>query len=564
MSMNPKAATTSKSNQEQERLAEDLAIHRAELRAQAEQLREAQHQLETSRDEYAELYDFAPVAYLTLDQDGVIQAINLTGCAVIELERSKVLRMPLSRLVHPEDRPLLAAYLRECLRSTLSVFGEVRLRTASGKSIPVQLTSKQVADPDRDMPLIRMAITDLTKRKGDEEKIRELNANLEERVAQRTAELEQIKDAMIQANRAKDDFLAMLGHELRNPLGPIRNALEVWRMTEAETPDPNVGQMREILDRQVAHMSRIIDDLLDVSRISRGKIVLRQTVLDLVKLAECTINDVHSELESSGLKLQFESPTKPIWVEADATRMEQALTNLLTNARKFTDSGGTVTVRLIADGDMAHIAVRDTGIGMTPEMLASVFEPFSQAEQSLDRSRGGLGLGLSLVRGLMDLHGGEVKVTSAGPGRGCEFTLSLPLTSRPAPMSHTTPPRRTPRTMRILVIDDGRDTVITMRALLQKLGHEVATAHDGEQGLEVARQFRPDVVFSDIGLPGIDGYAVARQLREDTRFQDTHLVAVTGYGQREDQQHAHDAGFDEHLTKPVAFADLQRLLTALA
>lgn len=573
--MNPKQATDTQAGTsnmatmpvmdlERARLAEDLVIHQEELRAQEEQLKETQRQLEASRDQYAELYDFAPVAYLTLDQYGNIQAINLTGCAVLEMERAKVLQMPLARLVHPEDRPRLSTHLRQCLSSSLSVFEEVRLRTASGKSIPVQLTSKQVSETCPGAPCIRMAMTDLTQRKRTEEKINELNVGLEKRVAERTAELERITSALALANRTKDNFLAMLGHELRNPLGPIRNALEVWRMTEAETADPSIGQMRQIIDRQVAHMSRIIDDLLDVSRISRGKIVLRQSVLDLVKLAECAVNDLRGDLECSGLTLKFEAPDKPVWVQADGTRMAQTLTNLLTNACKFTDRGGTVAVRVTADGDQAQIAVRDTGIGMTPEMLARVFEPFTQADQSLDRTRGGLGLGLSLVRGLMDLHGGDVTVASEGLGKGCEFTLSLPLTSRSAMTPHTAPARSAPRALRILVIDDGHDTVITMRALLQKLGHEVAIAHDGEQGLEIAGQFHPEVVFSDIGLPGIDGYTVASRLREDARFTDTRLVAVTGYGQREDQQHAHDAGFDEHLTKPVAFSDLQRLLAALA
>jgi CheY-like chemotaxis protein/anti-sigma regulatory factor (Ser/Thr protein kinase) len=287
-------------------------------------------------------------------------------------------------------------------------------------------------------------------------------------------------------------------------------------------------------------------------------------VLDLVVLVRSTLNDQRRDIESHGLTLHLEAPAEPVWVLADSTRLEQALANLLTNAGKFTDSGGVISVRVAADADQTRVSVRDTGVGMSAEMLGRVFEPFSQEDQSLDRSRGGLGLGLSLVRGLMELHGGSVQVASEGPGAGCEFTLALPRTAAPSTTTQEVPSRPASGSMRVLVIDDGRDTVITMRALLRKLGHEVAVAHDGEQGLEVAREFQPEVVFSDIGLPGIDGYEVARRLRQDARFRNTHLVAVTGYGQREDQQHAHDAGFDEHLTKPVAFAALARSLAAVA
>ena len=320
------------------------------------------------------------------------------------------------------------------------------------------------------------------------------------------------QEALKEADRRKDDFLAVLAHELRNPLAPIRNAVQVMKLIGPA--DADVCLARDVIDRQVAHLARLVDDLLDVSRISRGKVLLRAERLDLVPLVRAAVGDHRPLLESTGLRLVVDLPDRPIWVQGDPTRLLQVTGNLLQNARKFTDPGGTVTVRLAAepDGAAATLVVRDTGIGMDDAMLARLFEPFTQADRSLDRSRGGLGLGLALVKGLVELHGGSVRARSDGPGTGSELTVRLP-TAVPAqpPAERPGGPIASGRSLRVLVIEDHRDAAESLRMLLRLYGHRVDIARTGLDGLEAARQLRPDVVLCDIGLPGgMDGYAVAR------------------------------------------------------
>ena len=375
-------------------------------------------------------------------------------------------------------------------------------------------------------------------------------------------------EALREAGRRKDEFLAMLGHELRNPLAPIRNAVQILR--QAGHDEALLETARDMIDRQVSHLARLVDDLLDVSRISRGKILLRKERLDLTELVRDTVEDHRRGLEAGGLTIDLTLSGGPLWVEGDGTRLAQVLGNLLNNAGKFTDPGGRVAVELRAGlfrggGEGAEITVEDTGIGMDPEMLERLFETFSQADRTLDRSRGGLGLGLALVKGLVDLHGGEVDAASAGLGRGSRFTLRLPLVEAVAvsprePEEAAAPdPETGPR--RVLVIEDNADAAESMQMLLELSGFEVETAMDGRAGLKAARRFRPDVVLCDIGLPGgMDGYAVARELRADDALRPVRLIALTGYGQAEDQRRAYAEGFDLHLTKPVDPALLPDLL----
>jgi signal transduction histidine kinase len=368
-----------------------------------------------------------------------------------------------------------------------------------------------------------------------------------------------------EGDRRKDEFLAMLAHELRNPLAPIRNAVHVLRLVGVQQPP--LAQARDMIDRQVTHMARLIDDLLDMSRLSRGKILLRKERVDLVEVVRATVEDYRSMLEATGLHLQVRLPEAPLYTHGDPTRLAQVVGNVLHNANKFTDAGGRVSVELAAEGavESAVIAVRDTGIGMDAEVLGRVFEAFSQADRSLDRSRGGLGLGLALVKGLVELHGGEVAVASDGPGKGTALTIRLPLGTEPTPVRQVAVPARATRAARrVLVIEDSPDAAESMRMLLAMTGHQVEVSATGVAGVERAREFRPDVVLCDIGLPGgMDGYAVARALRRDAELSSVFLVAATGYGQAEDQRRAREAGFDAHLTKPVDFAELQRLLALL-
>ncbi len=372
-----------------------------------------------------------------------------------------------------------------------------------------------------------------------------------------------IAEALREADRRKDEFLALLGHELRNPLAPIRNAIHLLR--EAGDDEELLERLHAMIERQVEHMTRLVDDLLDVSRISQGKILLRRERLDLAELVRHTVEDHRSELLARGLELDLELSPGPFWIEGDRIRLAQMLGNLLHNAAKFTDPGGRVTVELGLDatGERAEAAVRDTGIGMDAEMLLRLFETFSQADRSLARSRGGLGLGLALVKGLADLHGGEIDATSGGLGRGSRFILRLPLASAAAAPAEPESPVPAAHPRRIAIVEDNVDAAESMQLLLELRGFEVATAGDGLAGLELIRRLRPDVVLCDIGLPGgLDGYGVARELRADPAFAGLRLIALTGYGQAEDQRQAQEAGFDLHLTKPVDPAKLFRILAS--
>jgi signal transduction histidine kinase len=364
-----------------------------------------------------------------------------------------------------------------------------------------------------------------------------------------------------EGDRRKDEFLAMLAHELRNPLAPVRNAVEVLRLRGL--PDPLLVQARDMIERQVKHMARLIDDLLDVSRLSRGKILLRTEQVELGQLVRATCDDYRGMLAEHGLTLHAEIGEQPLFVRGDPTRLAQILGNVLHNASKFTDPGGEVTIT-VTGGPAGHVTlkVRDTGIGMEPEMLARVFEAFSQADNSLARSRGGLGLGLTLVKGLVELHGGEARLASAGLGKGTEVSIRLPLAQARPVAAQAVAPHST-GTYRILIIEDNVDAAESMRILLTLGGHQVALAYNGTTGLETARAFGPDVVLCDIGLPGdLDGYAVARVFREDAALSSAYLIAATGYGQAEDQSRAREAGFDAHLTKPIDLPMLEELLGA--
>jgi signal transduction histidine kinase/DNA-binding response OmpR family regulator len=369
-----------------------------------------------------------------------------------------------------------------------------------------------------------------------------------------------------ESDRHKNQFLAMLAHELRNPLAPIRNAVEVMRFVG--TKEPSLVQVQDMIDRQVTHMARLIDDLLDMSRISRGKILLRKEQLDLVELVRGVVEDYRSGVETAGLKLDLQLPAGPLWTIGDPTRLAQVVGNVLHNAQKFTDAGGRIRVeaRRLPDEATAEIVVYDSGIGMEPGMLARVFETFTQADRSLDRSRGGLGLGLALVKGLVELHGGEVRAGSDGLGRGTRMAIRLPLPEHvpQQPKTERGPAAATASSHRVLVIEDNQDAAASMEMLLRLAGHQVQVAYSGPTGVEAARGFAPHVVLCDIGLPGgMDGYAVARTLRKDPALQSAYLIALTGYGQDGDKSNSRDAGFDVHLTKPVDFHELQGLLASV-
>jgi signal transduction histidine kinase len=368
-----------------------------------------------------------------------------------------------------------------------------------------------------------------------------------------------------ETDRRKDEFLAMLAHELRNPLGPILNALQLMR---GHDPDPSAfDRARGVMERQVKHMARLVDDLLDVARITRGKVELRKEPVPLARVVQQAVEVCRPLMETREHQFTLSMPEDSLWLEADATRIEQVLVNLLNNAAKYTEPGGRLSLSVAREASRVVIRVRDNGIGVPADVLPHVFDLFVQSERSLDRSQGGLGIGLTLVRSLVQMHGGTVSAYSAGPGQGSEFIVRFPLSNAalrsvgesPQSVADAGPPAGS---RRVLVVEDNLDAAETLNELLELWGHEPCIVHDGEAAIEAARVHQPDLVLLDIGLPGMDGYSIARALRRDPATASVRLIALTGYGQEEDRRRSHEAGFDVHLTKPVDPAELQRLLAA--
>jgi signal transduction histidine kinase/ActR/RegA family two-component response regulator len=368
-----------------------------------------------------------------------------------------------------------------------------------------------------------------------------------------------------QADRKKDEFLATLAHELRNPLAPLRNALELLQRSNG---DAAVGeQVRSMMGRQLDQMVRLIDDLLDMSRISQGKVQLRKERVELKAIVHSAVEAVQPLLQAQAHELTITLPPDPIYLDADATRLAQVISNLLNNAAKYTEKGGHIWLTAERLGNEAVVSVRDTGIGIAAEHLPHIFEMFSQVAPALERSQGGLGIGLSLVQGLVELHGGKVEARSGGIGKGSEFIVRLPIVETPAQpgeqRSEQAEKRHFGPKRRILVVDDNRDAADSLAMMLSITGHDTRTAYDGLEAVQAAAGFQPDIVLLDIGLPKMNGYEAARHIRQQPWGKGMALIALTGWGQEEDKRRALEAGFDHHLTKPVGAAALEKLLARM-
>jgi signal transduction histidine kinase/ActR/RegA family two-component response regulator len=375
-------------------------------------------------------------------------------------------------------------------------------------------------------------------------------------------ELQRAEAQLRDIDRRKDEFLATLAHELRNPLAPMRNALQILRLRGG---DKAVEQVRGMMERQLAQMVRLIDDLLDVSRITRGKLALRKERVDLAAIVADAVDTARPHIEASGHELDVSLPPEPIYLDADPVRIAQVLSNLLNNAAKYTERGGRVWLTAdLRDGEV-EVCVGDTGIGIPAESLKSIFEMFAQVDRSLERSHGGLGIGLTLVKRLVEMHGGSVEARSDGVGMGSEFIVRLPAARIPARGGEANGDtlETSGDRYRILVADDNRDAAESMGMLLRIMGNEVRIVGDGVEAVEEAAAFRPDVVLLDIGMPRMNGYEAARRIRQQHWGKEMLLVAVSGWGQDEDKRRAIEAGFDRHLTKPVEFPHLQALIPGL-
>jgi PAS domain S-box-containing protein len=449
-----------------------------------------------------------------------------------------------------EDRPFVRDHVMAALTIGAAEWeGELRLAQPDGAPpMPVYFKGFAVRDADGNNIGLATITRDITAQKRAEDELRRVAADLSE------------------ADHRKSEFLATLAHELRNPLAPIRTGLDLLRMTPRD-PDAQ-ARVHAMMDRQLGHLIHLVDDLLDIARITRGKIELKREEVDLKVIAQMAVETSAALIESHGHRLDVDLPGEPLPLEADVTRMVQVLSNLLNNAAKYTPAGGRVALSAWREDGHAVVAVSDSGIGIPLDAIGSVFEMFTQVRGSLDRAQGGLGIGLSLVRRLVELHGGRVSAFSAGRGHGSTFSVRLPLR---AGSPHARPGSgddgahaRPPSPLRVLVVDDNADAADSLVALLEALGHTTWVARDGPEGLNLALGVQPDLVLLDIGLPGMSGYEVARAIRRNQGVRQIVLIALTGWGAQSDQEQSHEAGFDQHLTKPVSLEALEQALAAAA
>jgi PAS domain S-box-containing protein len=439
--------------------------------------------------------------------------------------------------VHLDDRPRVLETYAAGFAARRPFTTEYRLRRHDGQYPWVLDSGTPLTDPAGTFAGYIGSCVDITAHRAAEDQLKELD-------------------------RRKDEFLAMLAHELRNPLAPLRNALQLLKL-------PNFGgqplaHVRGVMERQVEQLVRMVDDLLEVSRLLRGQIGLRTDVLDLRAAVRRAVETAQPVVDARGQRLALDVPADPVPVRGDLVRLAQVFSNLLGNAAKFTDRAGLIRVSVTA-ADRAVVRVRDTGAGMDADLLRQVFDPFVQADRSAARSQGGLGIGLTLARRLVELHGGTIEAHSEGPGKGSEFVVRLPLTgAAPAAEPDDGPPAAlvAPHSLRVLVVDDNVDAAESLAVLLRSAGYETRTAHTGPEAVAAAEE-RPAAVVLDIGLPGMDGYEVARKLRQAPETSQTKLIALTGYGQDADRERARAAGFDHHLTKPVQFDVIERLLASI-
>ena len=460
---------------------------------------------------------------------GDILYCNRQFSTLVGIALEDVIGRPLDRFLNATDRASFAT-----LRKAGCGKCRARLRNTDGRTTEVYL-SLSSSRSDEETERLNLIVTDL-------------GALLDAQSGRDRAE---------QENQAKDEFMAMLAHELRNPLSAISAAVQVLEATNGQ--DAPALRARSIIGRQVHHLARLVDDLLDVSRVVTGKIALDRRPIDFADLVSRAVAVCGERRQGPHLEIN----AQPVWIEGDLVRLEQIVNNIVGNALKYTPTGGSIRVRVAVEGGDAVLRVEDNGFGITPELLPRVFDLFVQGERTLDRAQGGLGIGLTLVRRLVELHGGTVTAASAGPDRGSVFTVRLPKVSMPMSNQPSAPPGHCAGlSRRVLVIEDNQDAREMFRMMLELAGHEVLEAGDGLAGLEMLKAQRPDVAVIDVGLPGLNGYEIARRFRQEQGSEDVMLVALTGYGTPDARERSRQAGFDHHLIKPVNAEALHEILRA--
>jgi PAS domain S-box-containing protein len=511
-------------------------------------------------------------AVITTDVEGCIAYMNAVAESLTGWTQGEAAGKSLGavfNIVNEETRKAVENPAQRALQEGIIVglASHTILVRKDGTELPIDDTAACIRDAQGHVLGCVLVFRDITNRKEIERDREERAAQLAVALGKRTEEArraEKAEQLLLQADRRKDEFLATLAHELRNPLAPLRNALELLRRSDDKAL---FEQARCMMERQVSQMVRLVDDLLDISRITEGKLQLRKDRVELADVLNAAIETARPLIGASGHELTVTMAPQPVHVQADPIRLAQAFSNLLNNAAKYTEKAGHIWVTTERNGNEAVVSVRDTGIGIAGEHMAHLFKMFSQMPPALERSQGGLGIGLSLVKGLVELHGGTIEARSAGPGKGSEFKVHLPIVDVPleAPQqpSGSETMRRGPK-CRILVVDDLRDSADSMAMILETMGHETRTAYDGLEAVQTAAAFRPNIALVDIGLPKMNGYDVARHIRSEPWGGNVALVALTGWGQEEDKRRSLEAGFDHHLTKPVEAAVLEKLLAGLA